>query len=307
MATPGELLPEGTPERGLSIAVAARVLGVPMPTLRSWERRYGMPNRARPLGATRRYSASDVQALRLMRDEIARGIRAGLAADSVRTLLSSFGPAAEFVNAILDASDRLDVRTIAQTLDQAAAELGLGRCMDDVLCPAMRQVGLRWQSGRCDVDQERLATQAVCAWLDKLAADAPQPADSRVVVLASGPRDLHTVGLRAFAVLLKYRGLRCYRTATGTSSADMVDAVKHLGCHVVVVVSHLHSARQQAIRCMRALDKAGTEVFYAGNAFAAARSRRGAPGNYLGIRLQEASSVIQNTLDSTVTPGRDAG
>ena len=41
---------------------------------------------------------------------------------------------------------------------------------------------------------------------------------------------------------------------------------------------------------------AGVKVFYAGNAFTAPRSRRGLPGRFLGIRLQEAVELIEAEL-----------
>ena len=71
---------------GVPISEASRVLGVPMPTLRSWERRYGVPAPRFPAGRHRRYSPADLHLLRLMRDEVARGHRPSLAADTVRRL-----------------------------------------------------------------------------------------------------------------------------------------------------------------------------------------------------------------------------
>src|SRR4029077_15991511 len=79
---------------GLPIAEVSRQLGVPMPTLRSWELRYGIPPTDRTFGKHRRYSPTELHTLRLMRDETARGTRASLAADAVRELLGISGPAA---------------------------------------------------------------------------------------------------------------------------------------------------------------------------------------------------------------------
>src|SRR6476469_11205935 len=79
---------DGEP-RGVPITDVAQILGVPMPTLRSWELRYGIPSLSRGRGQHRRYSTDEVKALRLMRDEIARGQQAGVAADSVRRLLGT--------------------------------------------------------------------------------------------------------------------------------------------------------------------------------------------------------------------------
>src|SRR3978361_123406 len=83
---------------GVPIAEAARQLGVPMPTLRSWELRYNLPESVRGAGKHRRYSPAELHGLRLMRDEIARGTRASLAAESVRELLGLDGPAAAYIS-----------------------------------------------------------------------------------------------------------------------------------------------------------------------------------------------------------------
>ena len=115
----------------------------------------------------------EVNALRLMRDEIARGQQAALAARSVRRLLGGQGPAQDLIHRILDAAERLDAASIRARLDQAAASLGLAACIDEVLLPAMRQVGVWWAVGHCDVVQERMATEAVRAWLDRRGAFAP--------------------------------------------------------------------------------------------------------------------------------------
>src|ERR1700709_290368 len=95
-----------TDSPGLPIAEVSRRLGVPMPTLRSWELRYHMPDSVRGAGKHRRYSPAELHSLRLMRDQIARGTRAGLAAETVRALLSLAAPAADYITHILAAAER---------------------------------------------------------------------------------------------------------------------------------------------------------------------------------------------------------
>ena len=88
------------------ITEASRLLSIPMPTLRSWELRYGIPGGSREPGRHRRYTDQELHALRLMRDEIARGRRAGAAAQTVRSLLGRSGPAGELIEQALAASER---------------------------------------------------------------------------------------------------------------------------------------------------------------------------------------------------------
>ena len=271
----------------------SRALGVPISTLRSWERRYEMPALIRPLGQHRRYSPADLHGLRLMRDEIARGKHAHVAADSVRHLLALTGPPADIVAAILDASRRSDPKGISTHLDLARSELGLASCLDDVLLPAMQQIGLWWSTGRCDIEQEHLATEAARAWLEKLLAHAPQPGPASPIVLACGPTDLHTIGLEALAVLLRYRGRACRLLGARVDVATLLVAVEASAADAVVVVSHLSSGRHRAVQTIRACSARSVSVFYAGNAFSTPRNRRNVPGTYLGTRLDDARRTIE--------------
>jgi DNA-binding transcriptional MerR regulator/methylmalonyl-CoA mutase cobalamin-binding subunit len=286
--------------RGLPISDVARLLGVPMPTLRSWELRYGIPalNR-RPPGQHRRYAPEEVHALRLMRDEIARGEPAALAARSVRRMLGGQGPAQDLVHRVLEAAEQVDAAAIRARLDEAAAALGLADCIDEVLLPAMRQVGVWWAVGHCDVVQERMATEAVRAWLDRRIAFAPAPTRPHPILLACGPSDLHTIGLESMAVLLRHQGWPCRLLGARTPTVTLAAAARASAVAGVIVVSHLASGRLRAVESIRAVHDLDIDVFYAGNAFSTPRSRRGVPGHYLGIRIQDACAELTRTLEPT--------
>src|SRR5918997_658711 len=66
------MLEMGVTEELTATEVAALV-GVPATTIRSWERRYGWPRPARTIGGHRRYSSAEIDHVRALRDEIARG------------------------------------------------------------------------------------------------------------------------------------------------------------------------------------------------------------------------------------------
>ena len=289
---------ENPDDDGLPIAEAAVLLGVPMPTLRSWESRYGIPPVHRSPGRHRRYTEGELDALRSMRDHIAGGERAGVAAQAVRTELGLTGPAAAFVQAMLDATERCDVAAVRDELDRAASVLGLGGCLDDVLFPTMNQIGVWWQTGRCEIRHERFTTEAARVWLDTRLALAPAP-DTRLrsLVLAGGPTDRHTIGLEGLALLLRYRHRACRMLGARTSAVALTTAIRASGAGGVVVVCHLPGNRRQALVSMTAAAELGVEVFYAGNAFATERGRADVPGRYLGVRLGEAGAQIDAVLD----------
>ncbi|MCW2541823.1 MAG: regulatory protein MerR [Frankiales bacterium] len=293
---------EDVPLGEVRLSDVSRLLGVPMPTLRSWELRYGIPATDRAPGRHRRYAAAELHALRLMRDEIARGMRAGAAAHSVRSVLGLTGRAAELVSGFLDAAMRGDPSAIREQLDRAHRELGLPACVDDVLLPAMRQIGSWWQAGQCDVEQERLTTETARAWLDRVAAAAPPSTHGRPIVLACGPTDLHTLGLEALAMLLRHQRWSCRVLGARASVVALVTAIQASGAVGVVVASHLKTGRRRAVESIHAADALGVQVFYAGNAFGSESNRRQVPGRYLGVRVQDACRLI----DAALTPIADA-
>ena len=139
-------------EAGLPIQEVSRRLGIPAPTLRAWDLRYGVPRSSRSPGGHRRYSAEDVERLRLMRDEIGRGRRARDAARTVHALLSQTGRARQLVEGILAAASAKEPGTVREALEFAATDLGLHAAVDQVLMPAMRRT-LFWMSSRTDAER----------------------------------------------------------------------------------------------------------------------------------------------------------
>jgi hypothetical protein len=209
----------------LTIRQASCLLTVPVSTLRSWERRYDVPMTARTTGGHRRYTKLAIDELRLMRDEIARGKRAGEAAVSARLLLQPTEPARPFIDAFLVAAQAMQPARVRVTLDDATSELGLGATIDEVLMPAMRRIGRRWETGRCGVGHEHLATEAARTWLGKIVAFAPEPPRLAPVVLACGPRDTHTLGLEALGALLVHSGRPCWVLGARTPITALVSTI----------------------------------------------------------------------------------
>lgn len=285
-----------SPEDGRAIRQVSQLLGVPAPTLRSWERRYGIPVASRSAGGHRRYAEEELNQLRLMRDEISRGKRASDAALAVRLLLDQARPERARIDRVLEGSEREDPEAIRLALDQARAALGLGATIDDVLMPALRQVGAWWENGRCDVRQEHLTTETARGWLARATAFMPQVTYDPPILLACGPRDMHTIGLEALSALLAEHSRGTRILGARTSELTLVTAVRSTNAVAVVVVSQLHTHRRPAVDALRAVTGSGCGVFYGGNAFAFEGERRDVPGTYLGETFSDARDVILESL-----------
>jgi hypothetical protein len=280
----------------LTIRQASSLLTVPVSTLRSWERRYDVPMTARTTGGHRRYTKLAIDELRLMRDEIARGKRAGDAAVSARLLLQPAEPARPFIGTFLVAAQAMQPAQVRETLDNANSELGLGATIDEVLMPAMRRIGRWWETGRCDVGHEHVATEAARTWLGKIVAFAPELKRLAPVVLACGPRDTHTLGLEALGALLVHAGRPCCVLGARTPITALVSAIGRVEPAAVVVVSHLSIGRRLAAEAVRLVAGLGVPTFYAGNAFISTSTRHRMPGRYLGDSLRDAAHVVETAL-----------
>jgi DNA-binding transcriptional MerR regulator/methylmalonyl-CoA mutase cobalamin-binding subunit len=277
----------------LTIQDVSRLLQVPAPTIRSWERRYGIPSADRSEGGHRRYSPDQLTMLRRMRDEISRGNPAVQAAALVRAAQTrSTHP---LIGTFLEAAHRLDPAGMKRVLDTAQATLGLALTVDEVLLPAMREIGRWWETGRCDVAHEHLATETTQTWLRGFARARPR-ARPEPVLLSCGPRDQHTLGLESLGALLGHRGFDCRLLGPRTPASSLAVAVQQLRPAAVVVVSHLSVARRVAVDALRAAQRVGIAYFYAGNAFGSPQSRRGVPGTYLGNNLGQAADLVADAI-----------
>ncbi|MGZ8637098.1 MAG: MerR family transcriptional regulator [Actinomycetota bacterium] len=287
----------GEPGR-LKISAVSTTLGIPVPTIRSWERRYRFPSPDRTQGRHRRYSTQEVELLRQLRDEITRGHPAREAVQLILARGAGGGvPRTRYLDDFLTSAMRLDPGGLRQALDGAAESLGVETAIRDVALPAMREMGSRWVSGDCDIAHEHLATESVRVWLARQSAMAPPPFRPHPLVLACGPKDLHTIGLEAFGVILSRRGWDTRVLGPLTPTSSLVAATRAAEAAGAIVTSQRNVTRRTAVEAVSAVAALhGVTAFYAGDAFAAPASRRDVPGVYLGSDLVEAVRILEDGL-----------
>ncbi|MGH8838588.1 MAG: MerR family transcriptional regulator [Jiangellaceae bacterium] len=282
---------------GMRIATVSRLLGVPVPTIRSWERRYDFPAPPRTDGLHRRYGDVEFEQLRALRDLVTKGHSTRDAVALVRSTVvvgsEDASPAEPIVNAALS----LDTALLRAELDATTERLGVEDTIRRAILPAMREIGSRWRAGRCDVGREHLATEGVRSWLARQAFLAPPPFRPRPIVLACGPQDLHTIGLESFAVILARRGWPCRVLGARTPTEALVSVVQAMRAIGAVVTAQRSVTRRSAVEAIVAADALlDVRAFYAGDAFVAPAARRDVPGIYLGEDLVEAALVVESSM-----------
>jgi MerR family transcriptional regulator, light-induced transcriptional regulator len=286
------------PDLRMPIATVSSLLEIPIPTIRSWERRYGFPTPARTKGSHRRYSLQEVDQLRRLRDEITRGHAAREAVELVRGAGSGGHPRTELFDRFLNGAMQLDPTSLREVLTEGAETIGVEGTIRDVALPAMREMGSRWKAGVCDTAHEHLATEAVRVWLARQSAMAPPAFRPFPLVLACGPKDLHTIGLEAFGVVLVRRGWSLRTLGPLTPVASLVAAVRAAEARGAVITSQRSVTRRSAVEAIEAAERLpGVRAFYAGAAFGPASARKDVPGTYLGDDVVAAAEILERTFE----------
>lgn len=263
-----------------TIKRAAELTGIGLPTLRAWERRYGVVSPVRSEGHYRLYSDSDVRALSIMAALVADGWTASeAAAETKRRVAGTDGvqrpvadsslvdaPAGEpeGLDEVLAAAQDLDAQRLGHALDRGLAgvvdtgdrgETGDGRLVDftrvahEWLLPVLFAVGGAWADGRITPAGEHLVSNAVQRRLAAIYDAEPKTTSGPLVVLALPAGARHELGLLAFAVGARRAGLRTAYLGADLPAQDWVGAVagRHAGAAVLSVPRQADVAGAQAV------------------------------------------------------------
>jgi MerR family transcriptional regulator, light-induced transcriptional regulator len=211
---------------GLNIAAVAQRTGIGADTLRKWERRYGVLRPSRTAGGQRRYDERDVARVEWLRDRLSEGFRIGEAAALLETDADAESSTTGLRDAIVTAVAETDTRRLAALVEQSFTLYDVETAVEEIVAPALRQIGDGWQAGAERIAEEHMLSEVVLARLRTLLGDR-RPAVRGTAVLACAPGERHELGLLALAVLLQADGwLAVYLGADTPLEAAMTTAVR---------------------------------------------------------------------------------
>jgi DNA-binding transcriptional MerR regulator len=225
----------------------ARRVGVAPETLRAWESRYGVLRPARTPAGYRIYGREDEARAQRMRELIESGWAAGEAAHVVTETAPTgneppveAGAADELVSALMG----FDSAAGNLAFDRVLAARTLDAALRDVVLPALRQVGDRWERGEITVAQEHFATELIAARLRGLGREWGTGLGPRAV-LACPSGERHDVGLLCCGLALDRRGWRVTYLGSDTP-VDALESVVGTVEPAVVVLGALQPGPLQA-------------------------------------------------------------
>ena len=302
-----------------TIKQAAIRSGLTIPTIRAWERRYGVIDPSRTASGYRLYDDAAIERLVAMRQLVeVDGLRPSQAADQVRGGGAAVaglaararqaavdagvagaavgGPVPASIAAIREATRRMDVPAIDRLLDEAFAAERFEAATSNVVYPALRAIGEDWAEGSIDVAMEHAASETIRRRLARFydaAVDLSAPLD---VIVGLPPGCQHEIGAMGFAVAARRGGLSVLYLGANVPVPSWVRTADAVGAPAAVVGAIVERDVPTATDVVTSLRGSTNRpvVFVGGRAAPAVAAATGAIA--LPTQLDEAVEVVRRRL-----------
>ena len=297
--------------------------GVPAPTLRAWERRYGILTPRRGENDYRLYSERDIATVSWLRERVDSGMTISQAIALLRSLepprrrgrRTSAGPAlaaaspapvaqplalGEMSAALLRAFTDLDELSSRRLIMQAMAVY----CVEDVclslLTPALVEMGRAWAEGRVSVAVEHFASALIRAQLESLFQISAAEQTGPLVFVGCAPGELHELGALMLALVLRRAGMRVTYLGQNLEVESLVITAQAARPAAVVLSATLPQHAEGLLPiadALRQANKPAPLVILGGQGFLASAELAGrAAEHYLPLNALEAGQEIRRRL-----------
>lgn len=222
--------------------------------------REGMVNPMRTVGGHRLYTPGDLDRVR----RIKRWQEQRLSLHEIRQRLEkmdALASTAQISQRFLDLAIHGDMDGAAQAVLHAD-DLGLplAQTFDEVLRPALVEVGERWVTGFLTVAQEHEVSELTRDLIATLShRHAPAIGREPVIVATCVADEQHDLGVRMLCAVLRQRGARLHYLGASVSPPFLVEAVKERRPDIVLLSVSLDDHLPALRACLAALDAARGE------------------------------------------------
>lgn len=141
------------------------------------------------------------------------------------------------------------------------------RILFDLLMPAERELGHRWQQGDYLVSEEHAATATIETVISLLAGSFDQPDDGLTVVVATAEGDDHSLPARAAAAHLVFLGYRTLFLGANVLAEDLAEYLESENPDALVLSCAMGTHLPGARAIIAASHKAGVPVIAGGKGF----------------------------------------
>jgi len=245
------------PEATYPLRAAVRLTGLSPELLRAWERRYGAVEPLRTAGGTRRYRASDLERLRLLKAAVDAGHRIGRVTRLDPTELARRGALAETPSetgpeAVLSSLERLDPDAAQRLLSLQLSAMGPVRFAREFVLPLVHEIGERWASERMSIASEHLATGVLRSMLGSALTPTAASRLGPRIVFATPTGERHELGLQMAALTAMGAGANPIYLGAELPVEELLGAVENAEA-AVLALSLVTTPGGRAVRTIGAI------------------------------------------------------
>ena len=229
-----------------------RRTGVNASTLRAWENRHNLLTPTRTPSGHRLYSQQDVQRIRRLQELLAQGLSLGDIApllseevdapvdagsqDALLELPITAGSTWHgYLRETLYALENFSTERLDSLYNEACALYPIDIVTDNLLIPALEQLGKRWDKRPSGIAEEHFFT----AWLrNKLGARLHHAASlprGGQLIMACLPHENHEIGLLVFALAALQRGHRIVYLGANMPTRQIVHVARQTHAQGIVL------------------------------------------------------------------------
>lgn len=311
-----------------------RQTGVPAPTLRAWERRYGVLTPHRGENDYRLYSERDMATITWLRERVANGLTISQAIALLRSLeprrsphrtRPSGPPSASAPSADAHAVERapadagrlslgdigadllrniiaLDESAATNAIAQAFAIYSVEEVCVALLQPTLVRLGDLWREGGVTVVTEHFATTLFRGRLESLFHSVPAPDDAPLTLVGCAPGELHELGALMLALFLRRCGVRVVYLGQSVEPTSLLTTIEATRPACLLLSATMRSSAESLVEVGQRLAAQGRRrpIFYVGGlAFQHDPDLvRRVQGAYLEMEAPSAAHEIKRRLSA---------
>jgi DNA-binding transcriptional MerR regulator len=239
------------------LRAVVRMTGLSPELLRAWERRYGVIAPLRTSGGTRRYRASDLERLQLLKKAVDAGHRIGQlaqlsAAELERRASVPPSTAGSAQDAVIAALERFDAAQAQRLLSLQLSALGPVRFAREFAMPLVREIGERWADRRLSVASEHLASAVLRSMLGSALTPTVASLLGPRIVFATPSGERHELGLQMAALTALGAGANPIYLGADLPVEELVGAARAIDA-AALALSLVALPPESARRTIRAL------------------------------------------------------
>jgi DNA-binding transcriptional MerR regulator len=268
-----------------SVGVVADRVGVPIPTLRSWNLRYGVGPVGHSPGRHRLYSEADIAVVEAMHELIGQGVNPGSAA---RAALDAVAPKGSDAITLVASAFALDVVAAGRQLDRHLRHFGVVDTWEQLVRPAFAAIEARQRDGEECIDVEHALSWTVSRSLQRLPifTDA-----SPSIILACTGEETHTLPLEALRAALGEHDRGALMLGADVPCSAVIDAIERRHGPVTVVL-WAQSSRTADVATTKAVMKADAQLMVGGPGWTSARLPKKA------VRVESLHAAVERLTSS---------